>query len=125
MNINALTLAASETSADTGMPVWGLVLYVLVIFLAMYFLLIRPQRKKTKDEKRMRDSIRVGDEIVTIGGIYGRIISLKEDVIVIESKSDHSKLTVARWALQSNLTEHEEDKDKKSNKSSYKAKEKK
>ena len=52
----------------------------------------------------MRDSLQVGDEIVTIGGIYGRVISLKEDTIVIESKSDHCKLTVARWALQQNLT---------------------
>lgn len=124
MNINALTLAAATTSQDAGMPAWGLVLYILVILLVMYFLLIRPQRKKTKDEKRMRDSIRVGDEIVTIGGIYGRIISLKEDVIVIESKSDHSKLTIARWALQSNLTEHEDDKDSKGNKSSDKPKSK-
>ena len=44
----------------------------------------------------------------TIGGIYGRVISLKEDSMVIESKSDHGKLTIARWALQQNLTVHDD-----------------
>ena len=61
-----------------------------------------------KEEKKMRDNLQVGDEIVTIGGIYGRVISLKEDTIVIESASDHSKLTIARWALQTNLTVHDD-----------------
>ena len=82
--------------------------YLVIIFGAMYFLLIRPQRKKQKEEKKMRENLQVGDEIVTIGGIYGRVISLKEDSLVIESASDHSKLTVARWALQTNLTVHDD-----------------
>ena len=82
--------------------VWG------VVIAALYFIMIRPQRKKSKEEKKMRENLQVGDEIVTIGGIYGRVISLKEDTMVIESKSDHSKITVARWALQSNLTVHED-----------------
>ena len=59
-------------------------------------------------QKTMRDNLQVGDEIVTIGGIYGRVISLKEETIVIESASDHSKLTIARWALQTNLTVHDD-----------------
>ena len=64
--------------------------------------------KKEKAEKQMRENLQVGDEIVTIGGIYGRVISLKEDTIVIESKSDHSKMTIARWAMQQNLTVHDD-----------------
>lgn len=83
-------------------------LYIVVLIAIMYFLMIRPQRKKSKEEKEMRENLKVGDEIVTIGGIYGRIISLKEDTMVIESKSDHSKLTFARWALQQNLTVHDD-----------------
>lgn len=82
--------------------IWG------IVIAALYFIMIRPQRKKAKEEKQMRENLQVGDEVVTIGGIYGRVISLKEDTMVIESKSDHSKITVARWALQSNLTVHEE-----------------
>lgn len=85
-----------------------LILVYAVIIGALYFLMIRPQRKKTKEEKKMRESLQVGDEIVTIGGIYGRVISLKEDSMVIESKSDHSKLTVARWGLQQVLTVHDD-----------------
>lgn len=84
-----------------------LIIFYVLIFAAMYFLMIRPQRKKAKEEKQMRENLQVGDEIVTIGGIYGRVVSLKEDTIVIESKSDHSKLTIARWALQTNLTVHD------------------
>ena len=115
MNINPILLAAetaTETSSEvdaagTGGMVFS-ILWIVIIFAAMYFLMIRPQRKKQKEEKKMRENLQVGDEIVTIGGIYGRVISLKEDTIVIESKSDHSKITVARWAMQSNLTVHDD-----------------
>ena len=86
----------------------GTLLWFGVIILVMYFVMIRPQKKKQKEEKKMRENLQVGDEIVTIGGIYGRVISLKEDTIVIESVSDHSKITIARWALQTNLTVHDD-----------------
>lgn len=85
-----------------------MIVYFVALIAIMYFLMIRPQRKKSKEEKEMRENLKVGDEIVTIGGIYGRVISLKEDTMVIESKSDHSKLTFARWALQQNLTIHDD-----------------
>lgn len=109
MNFNMLALEkAAAAGAAGGMGTIGIVIYLVVIFGVMYFLLIRPQKKKQKEEKKMRENLQVGDEIVTIGGIYGRVISLKEDTMVIESQSDHSKLTVARWALQSNLTVHDD-----------------
>ena len=105
MNFNMLTLADQQ---QQGMnPIILVAVYVL-IFGAMWFFFSRPQRKKQKEEKKMRENLQVGDEIVTIGGIHGRIISLKEDTMVIESLSDHSKLTFARWALQSNLTVHDD-----------------
>lgn len=107
MNFNMLTLAAAETTSG-GIGTIGMIIYLVVIFGAMYLFLIRPQRKKQKEEKKMRDNLQVGDEIVTIGGIYGRVISLKEDTMVIESQSDHSKMTIARWAMQSNLTVHDD-----------------
>lgn len=90
------------------MQLISLIVIYGVIFGGMYLLLFRPQRKKQKEEKRMRENVQVGDEIVTIGGIYGRVISLKEDTIVIESVSDHSKLTIARWAIQTNNTIHDD-----------------
>ena len=106
MNFNMLTLEGQAAGAGIGGI--GMIIYLVVIFGAMYFLLIRPQKKKQKEEKKMRENLQVGDEIVTIGGIYGRVISLKEDSMVIESLSDHSKLTVARWALQTNNTIHDD-----------------
>ena len=105
---NMLTLAAAQTNPSPKGSGLIMIIYLVVIFGAMYFLMIRPQKKKQKEEKRMRENLQVGDEIVTIGGIYGRVISLKEDTIVIESQSDHSKITVARWALQQNLTVHDD-----------------
>lgn len=112
MNFN-MYLAAEEAAQTQqqsagAMGIVGMLIWIVVLFGAMYFLLIRPQRKKTKEEKKMRENLQVGDEIVTIGGIYGRVISLKEETIVIESESDHSKLTIARWALQQNRTVHDD-----------------
>ena len=110
MNFNPITLADSAATNNAANGPQSMILMIVwraVIFGAMYFIMIRPQRKKQKEEKKMRDNLQVGDEIVTIGGIYGRVISLKEETIVIESASDHSKLTIARWALQTTLTVHD------------------
>ncbi len=108
MNFNLLPLADSTATPNQGSSLIVMILIYAVLFGALYFFMIRPQKKKQKEEKKMRENLQVGDEIVTIGGIYGRVISLKEDTIVIESLSDHSKITVARWALQSNLTVHDD-----------------
>ncbi len=112
MNFNILTLTGGNggnggNGGGAGSTIF-LIGYILFFVAIIYFVMIRPQRKKQKEEKKMRDSLQVGDEIVTIGGIYGRIISLKEDTMVIESLSDHSKLTFARWALQANNTVHDD-----------------
>ena len=105
MNFEILTLAKQP---NNSMSLVMMILVYAVLFGAMYFIYIRPNRKKQKEEQKMRENLQVGDEIVTIGGIYGRVISLKEDTMVIESLSDHSKLTFSRWALQSNLTVHDD-----------------
>lgn len=71
-----------------------------VVFLVIfYFLLIRPQQKRDKKLKEMRSNINVGDEILTIGGIQGTIITVKEDIIVIESGAAKTKLTIGKWAV--------------------------
>lgn len=69
---------------------------LLVIF---YFFAIRPQKKKEKEIKEMRSSLRVGDEVVTIGGIYGKIVKAKDDVLTLEVSSAKTKLEVTRWAV--------------------------
>ena len=57
----------------------------------------------------MRNNIQIGDEIITIGGIYGRVVAVKEDSFIIESGPDRSKYRMARWAIQTNLTVHADD----------------
>ena len=72
---------------------------LVILIVVFYFLLIRPQRKRDKAEREMRNSIQVGDEISTIGGFIGRVVSIKDDVLVIESSSDRTKLKLYRWAI--------------------------
>jgi len=74
--------------------------FIVAIFAVFYLLLIRPQRKKEKESKKMRDELRVGDEIVTIGGIEGRIVNVKDDAVVIESGADRNKIRMKKWAVQ-------------------------
>ena len=77
---------------------------LVLVFVFFYFFLIRPQRKRDKETQQMRSNIEVGDEIVTIGGIIGTVVSLRDDTIVLETGSDRSKIRIARWAVQQNNT---------------------
>lgn len=81
--------------------------FVLLIGV-FYFFLIRPQRKKDKQTQQMRNNILVGDEITTVGGIVGIVVSIKEDTIVLETGGDRSKIRIKRWAVQTNDTVHED-----------------
>lgn len=75
---------------------------ILVVFIgAMYLLLIRPQKKKEKTIQNMRNSLQVGDEIVTIGGICGKIVKTKEDTIVVQVGADKVKFEMMRWSISS------------------------
>ena len=83
---------------------WIMIVAMLAI---MYFLTIRPQRKRQKEEQTMRDNIQVGDEITTIGGIMGRVVTVKEDALIIETGADKIKLKISRWAVSTNNTANE------------------
>ena len=80
---------------------------LILIVVLMYFMLIRPQKKKQKEEKQMRDSLRVGDELTTIGGVCGRVVSIKDDTITIETGADRTKMQFKKWAIQSVDTKHD------------------
>ncbi len=69
----------------------------IVVLVVMYFMLISPQKKREKKLTDMRNGLEIGDGVVTAGGIIGRIISIKEDTVVIESAS--SKIRLKRWAI--------------------------
>ena len=81
---------------------------LILIFVVMYFLMIRPQKKRQKEEQKMRNSLRVGDELTTIGGIKGRVLSVKEDTFVMETGNDRTKMQFEKWAIQTVHTKHED-----------------
>ena len=105
MNLNIMA-AAKAANGGLGGTI-GLVIYIVIIGLVFYFLMIRPQKKKQKKEQAMRDSIQIGDELLTIGGYYVKVVSIKEDSFVVESTVDHTKMRIAKWAIQSNNTIHD------------------
>lgn len=103
----------SDAAAEAGsQSVWSQILfyggYILIFGLLFYFMFFRPQRKKKKEEEKLKNSLQIGDEIVTIGGFHGKIVSLKEDSLIIESVLDHTKQKIERWAIQQNLTVHDD-----------------
>ena len=102
--------SASGTGAAGKAGVMGYLttfLPLILIVVLMYFMLIRPQKKKQKEEKQMRDSLRVGDELTTIGGVCGRVVSIKDDTITIETGADRTKMQFKKWAIQSVDTKHD------------------
>ena len=77
------------------------IIYLVVIIAVFYFLLILPEKKRKKAAQQMRDSLKVGDEITTIGGIIGSIVELTDDTVVIETSEDRVRVQFARWAISS------------------------
>lgn len=74
---------------------------ILIMVLIMYFLMIRPERKRRKKEKAMLDALKRGDRICTIGGIYGTIMDIKDDTITLSVGRDNLSMVVARWSIRS------------------------
>ena len=108
--MNFITLAANANNAQPQQSsMWGTLIMFAVVIAVFYFFMIRPQKKRQKEEEKMRNSLQIGDEITTIGGISGRVVSVKDDSIVLESPADHSKIKIMRWAIQSNNTVHDDE----------------
>lgn len=92
--------AATEMSAGATFIAYAVQLLPLIlVFVVFYFVLIRPQRKKDKEAKAMLDNLKVGDRICTIGGIYGTIVKIKDDVLTVEVGEQKTQLVFARWAI--------------------------
>ena len=72
---------------------------MILIFVVFYFMLIRPQRKKDKEAKQMLENLKVGDRICTIGGIYGTIVRIKDQVLTIEVGEQKTQMMIARWGV--------------------------
>ncbi len=111
---------AADAVAEEPLPWYagllGSPIPMLVIMVAIfYFLLIRPENKRKKETTNMRNNLKTGDEITTIGGIMGRITNVKDDVITIETGADKNKLKIAKWAV-SSVNKKDEEKPEKEEK---------
>ncbi len=94
MNLNF----ALESAAGGG-NIWVTVVMIVAMIALMYFFVMRPQKKQEKETQNMRDSLQVGDEITTIGGIIGKIISIKEETVMIETGHDRTKIRILKSAV--------------------------
>jgi preprotein translocase subunit YajC len=100
--LNYFTMLAGETATKTP---GGDLLFTLVMIAGMvaifYFMAIRPQKKQEKEALNMRNSLQVGDEITTIGGIIGRVVSIKDETLVLETTRDCTKIRILKSAVRS------------------------
>lgn len=105
--ISLMAQMGATTGAGGQQNPMSMVIMMAALFGVMYFVMIRPQKKKQKEEQNMRDNIQVGDEITTIGGIMGRVVTTKEDSLIIETGADRNKMKITRWAVSQNNTANE------------------
>jgi preprotein translocase subunit YajC len=103
----AATSTPSKTTTTSGFGAWGLWVILGLMFIVMYFVLYRPQRKKAQEAQNMLSTLRKGDQVVTIGGIHGTIVKLLEDSVVVEVDKG-VRMTFSRSAIARTLTVHEE-----------------
>ena len=92
------TLANTATGGGDLIVTLGLIVVMIVV---SYFFAIRPQKKQEKEANAMRNSIQVGDEITTIGGIIGKVVSIKEETLVLETTRDCTKIRILKSAVRS------------------------
>ena len=106
----SLLAGGGAGSGGAGTQSSGMMSIVMMVGLVgvMYFLMIRPQKKRQKEEQEMRSSLEIGDEIITIGGIVGRVVKIREEDIVIETGADRTKMRLQRWAVNTNVTKTEQ-----------------
>lgn len=92
----------TSTAGTAGM---GSTLLMLVLMIVIfYFMLIRPENKRKKEAEEMRSAMRKGDKVVTIGGIAGTVVDVKENRFVLETGADQVRIEFEKWALSSNET---------------------
>lgn len=101
-----LFLATSADAAAAGGP--SMLIMMVALIGVFYFLMIRPENKRKKEAEAMRNALKVGDNITTIGGVIGDIVSVKEDSIVIETTTDRVRVEFAKFAVSTNNTAEKE-----------------
>lgn len=98
MLLDTTTAAGGTASAGNLLTMFLPLILMVAIF---YFLVLRPQKKQERKEAQMRDSLQVGDEVTTIGGIIGRVVSIKDETFTLETSRDRTKIRFVRSAIKS------------------------
>lgn len=93
--------ATETTGTSSGLSSWYSIIMIVVMLVVLYFFMIRPQKKQEKETNAMRNSLQVGDEITTIGGIIGKVVSIKEETCLIETGHDRTKIRILKSAVRS------------------------
>jgi len=96
-----MTHFLTTTTQGGGMTSIIMIVAMIAVF---YFLMIRPENKRKKEAEQMRSAVKTGDEIITIGGIMGTVVSVKDDKFVMETSADQVRIELAKWAISSNET---------------------
>ena len=94
-------LETTTTSGGSFFENWGMIIMLVALVAVFYFFMIRPQKKQEKKDAEMRGALQVGDEVTTIGGIIGKVVSIKEDTFVLETTKDKTKIRFLRGAIRS------------------------
>ncbi len=97
--LNILLDAAAEPTVNPAASGWSTIIMLVVLLVVFYFFMIRPQKKQEKETAEMRNNLQVGDEITTIGGIIGKIVSIKEETIMIETGKEKTKIRLLKTAV--------------------------
>ena len=116
-------LETTGAAGNTG-GMGSSILMIVVMLGIFYFMLIRPENKRKKEAEQTRNSVKNGDEIVTIGGIVGKVVNVKDEKIVIETSADQVRIELMKWAISSNETATAAAKEEAKKRQEAKAKEK-
>lgn len=104
MNLLTLLQANAPQAAASGVGNYSLLIMMVLIFVVMYFFMIRPQQKKQKEINKFRESLKKGDKVVTIGGIYGIVSEVKDTYLYLEVDTN-TKIKVDKSSVVKDITD--------------------
>lgn len=104
VSVHAFAESGGAASA-AGFGTYGTIIWMVVLVGLFYFMLIRPQKKREKQERELRNNLKPGDKIITIGGFTGKVLTVRDDDVTFETGAAKTRLTVKKWAVQTKESE--------------------